>query len=297
MMSFVALLIGDPLANRTVPPTGVLARLTAFVAAAMGFLAVLALALALTAGRVAEEWATELGQSATLRLPADLDQSNSALRAALAVLQTTPGVAAARVLEADEQRALLAPWFGPEMPVEDLPLPQLIEILPETAGYDSAGLQARLMAEVPGAVLDDHGAWRAPLQQAAWRLWLGSWLVLVLIGGVMAAMITTAAHASLAANAQVIRVLRLVGARDAYIVGAFVRRFTLRAGLGALAGVLLALALLQAIPQEAVAGLTAQPFGFQGAGWLWPVALPVLAAIVGFIATRRAAFRRLKEQT
>jgi cell division transport system permease protein len=52
----------------------------------------------------------------------------------------------------------------------------------------------------------------------------------------MAAMITLAANAALAANAQVIGVLRLVGARDTYIARAFVRRFTLRALTGAAAG-------------------------------------------------------------
>ena len=52
----------------------------------------------------------------------------------------------------------------------------------------------------------------------------------------MAAMITLAANAALATNAQVIRVLRLIGARDTYIARAFVRRFTLRALSGAAVG-------------------------------------------------------------
>ncbi|MBQ2261209.1 MAG: cell division protein FtsX [Loktanella sp.] len=289
--------MGDPLADRAVPPTGILARLTIFVAAAMAFLAIFALVLSLTAGRVASNWADDLAQSATLRLPADLDQTNEALRAAVNVLQTTTGVASARVLEPDEQRALLAPWFGPDMPVEELPIPQLISILPDEDGYDIAGLRARLQAEVPGAVLDDHGAWREPLLDAANRLRLLGWAILAIIGAVMAAMITTAAHASLAANAQVIRVLRLVGARDVYIAGAFVRRFTLRAALGAAIGAVLAIGLLQLLPQVDVTGVTETPFGFHGIEWLWVLAIPAVAAIVAFVATRRAAFRRLREQT
>ena len=52
----------------------------------------------------------------------------------------------------------------------------------------------------------------------------------------MAAMITLAARAALAANAEVIRVLRLVGAKDSYIARAFVRRFTLRTLAGAAVG-------------------------------------------------------------
>jgi len=295
--SVIAFIKGDPLADRAVPATGMSARLTVFVAAAMAFLAVFVLALSLTAGRLASSWADDLAQTATLRLPADLEQTNAALRAAVTVLQTTTGVASARVLEADEQRALLAPWFGPDIPVESLPVPQLIEILPDETGYDAAGLRARLQAEVPGAVLDDHGAWREPLQAAAQRLRLVGWSVLALIGAVMAAMITLAAHASLAANAQIIRVLRLVGARDGYIARAFVRRFTLRAGLGAIIGTVLALLVLQGMPEADVVGGTGADFGFVGLDWIWPLAIPVLSAIVAFAATRAAASRRLKEQT
>ncbi|NIR61201.1 MAG: cell division protein FtsX, partial [Gammaproteobacteria bacterium] len=84
-------------------------------------------------------------------------------------------------------------------------------------------------AEVPGAVLDDHTRWRRPLVSAASRLRLLGIVSLLLIGAAMAAMITLAAQAALAANTQVIAVLRLVGARDSYITRAFVRRFTLRA--------------------------------------------------------------------
>ena len=297
MKPVIAFIKGDPLADRAVPATGMSARLTVFVAAAMAFLAVFVLALSLTAGRLASSWADDLAQTATLRLPADLEQTNAALRAAVTVLQTTTGVASARVLEADEQRALLAPWFGPDIPVESLPVPQLIEILPDETGYDAAGLRARLQAEVPGAVLDDHGAWREPLQAAAQRLRLVGWSVLALIGTVMAAMITLAAHASLAANAQIIRVLRLVGARDGYIARAFVRRFTLRAGLGAIIGTALALLVLQGMPEADVVGGTGADFGFVGLDWIWPLAIPVLSAIVAFAATRAAASRRLKEQT
>ena len=297
MKALVSLVFGDRLADRAVPPTGVAARLTVFVAAAMAFLAIFALAVSLTAGRVASSWADDLARSATLRLPADIDQTNEALRAALNVLQTTAGIGAARVLEAEEQRALLAPWFGPDVPVETLPMPQLIEILPDDVGYDAEGLRARLQAEVPGATLDDHGAWREPLMQAAQRLRVTGWSVLTLIGAVMAAMITLAAHASLFANAQVIRVLRLVGARDAYIAGAFVRRFTLRAALGALIGVIIGIAVLQVMPQANIAGGMDADFGLNGVEWLWALAIPLLAAVVAFAATRAAAFRRLREQT
>ena len=291
------LIAGDPQADRAVPPTGFTARLTLFTAGAMAFLAVFAMALSLATGRLADRWSAELARTSTLRITAPVDQAAAQLRAAITVLETTPGVAAARPLSADEQRALLEPWFGVGLPVEDLPIPQLIEIIEEGDGYDSIGLRARLQAEVPGAVLDDHTRWREPLVKAANRLRTLGWLAIVLIAGSTAAMITLAAQAALAANAQVIRVMRLVGARDIYIAGAFVRRFTLRALTGGAIGTVVGMIAIWLLPSTDVAGGFLTGLGFQGVGWLAPLIIPPLAAAVAFFATRAAALRMLEEQS
>lgn len=291
------LVAGDPQADRAVPPTGFTARLTLFTAGAMAFLAVFALALSLATGRLADRWSAELARTSTLRISAPVDQADAQLLAAVEVLQTTPGVAQARPLTADEQRKLLEPWFGPELPIEDLPIPQLIEIIEEGDGYDATGLRARLQAEVPGAVLDDHTRWREPLVAAANRLRSLGWLALLLIAASTAAMITLAAQAALAANAQVIRVMRLVGARDIYIARAFVRRFTLRALSGAAIGTVAGLLAILLLPSADVAGGFLTGLGFQGAHWFWPLTIPPLAAAVAFFATRAAALKTLREQS
>lgn len=281
-------------AERVVPPTGHTAWLTQFTAGAMAFLAVFALALSMATGRLSERWSSELARSSTLRISAPDGQVAAQTAAALRVLETTPGVGTARALTSDEQRALLEPWFGPDLPVETLPIPQLIEVIETGEGYDATGLRARLQAEVPGAVLDDHTRWRAPLVRAAERLRLLGWLCLALIALATAAMISLAAGSALAANARVIQTLRLVGARDSYIAQAFVRRFTLRALSGALIGTLaggLAIALL---PRADTAGGFLTGLGFQGVEWLVLLGVPVLAGGVGYLATRAAALRVLR---
>ncbi len=297
MKALLELILGDPQADRAVPPTGMTARLTVFVAAVMAFLAVITLAISLTTGRVAGVWAQELAQSATLRLPVDPQTADALLLSALEVLETTPGVASVRPLSQAEQQALLEPWFGPDLPIESLPIPQLIEIITDGDDYDADGLRARLSAQVPGAVLDDHTSWRVPLLEAAGRVRLISWSVIILIGATVAAMITLAAQASLAANAQVIRVLRLVGARDTYIARAFVRRYTLRAGLGALVGAVVGAGATVLMPQGGSGDSILMGVGFAGAEWLLLLAIPILSAVTAFFATRAAAFRRLREQT
>ena len=288
------LLARDGQSDRVVPPTGFTANLTVFASAAMAFLAVFALALSLAAGRLADRWGEELARSATLRISAPADQMAAQTDAALRVLEQTPGVASARALSAEEKTALLAPWFGAELPIDQLPVPQLIEVVETADGYDAQGLRLRLSAEVPGAVLDDHTRWRRPLVEAAESLRRLGVISILLIGGAMAAMITLAANAALAANGQVIEVLRLVGAQDRYIARAFVRRFTLRALAGSAVGMCLGVLGVALLPSAGDASGFLTGLGFQGLGWLAPLIIPLLGAAVAFAATRYAAERTLR---
>ena len=295
LASLMSVFARDVQADRVVPPSGFTVRLTVFSAGAMAFLAVFALALSLAAGRLAERWGDELARSSTVRISAPSDQVADQTAAALRVLETTPGVASARALSAEEQATLLEPWFGPDLPVEDLPIPQLIEVIEDGEGFDAAGLRLRLSAEVPGAILDDHTRWRKPLVRAATSLRLLGWVSILLIAAAMAAMITLAANAALAANAQVIAVLRLIGARDDYIANAFVRRFTLRALTGAAVGTALGLGAILLLPAASDEGGFLTGLGFRGMHWIWPLLIPFLAAAVAFWATGTAARRTLRE--
>lgn len=287
-------LAGDAQADRVVPPTGFTAQLTLFVSGAMAFLAVFAVALSLASGRLADRWAAELARSATLRISAPVEERSAQTEAALEILRQTEGVAHARAFTADEQAQLLAPWFGEGVSLEGLPVPQLIEVIEGVPGYDRAGLRLRLSAELPGAVLDDHTQWRQPLVEAATSLRRLGHVAILLISGATAAMITLAAQASLAANAQVIRVLRQVGARDAYIAQAFVRRFTLRAFVGAGVGTALGMIGVWLLPEASVEGGFLTGLGFQGVGWIFPLSIPILGALVALGATATAARRTLQ---
>jgi cell division transport system permease protein len=143
-------------------------------------------------------------------------------------------------------------------------------------------------------VLDDHTRWRRPLAEAAGRMRLLGWVAMGLIVAATGAMITLAAQSALAANSQVIRVLRLVGARDAYIARAFIRRFTLRALGGATVGTAAGMLGIALLPGADASAALLEGLGFTGRNWLWPLAVPPLAAGVAFVATRQAAYRTLR---
>lgn len=281
--------------GRIVPPTGFTAQLTLLTAGAMAFLAVFALALSFATGRLADRWSQSLAQTVTVRVSAPADEVETLTGRVMGILDQTPGIAEARMLPEEEVDALLTPWFGPDLPVEALPVPRLIEIRESGEDFDADGLRLRLEAETPGAVLDDHTRWRQPLVTAAKRLRTLGVVSLALIAAAGAAMMALAAQSSLAANGQVIRVLRLIGARDVTIAQAFVRRFTRRAAVGAFVGTILGMIAIALLPGMDQAGGFLTGLGFQGWGWLWPLLIPVIAAGVGFVATRWAALRMLRE--
>lgn len=283
--------MGDRDADRVVPPTGHTVWLTVLASAAMAFLAVFALALALASAQLANRWAEGLAQTVTIRISATAPEDS--VDRVLTVLSSTPGIDGAREITAEENAALLEPWLGPDLPLEELPLPRLVDVRTE-ADLDREGLRLRLAAEVPDAVFDDHSLWREPLVRAAERLRALGWLALGLIAGVTAATLTLGAQSALAANADVIRVLRLIGARDSFVSRAFVRRFTLRALTGAALGSVLGALALAFLPQaEDPSGLLTG-LGLAGASWLLVLLIPPLAALVAFFATRRAAARALR---
>jgi cell division transport system permease protein len=280
----------DRMVPRASQPLGTVALLAALIA----FGAVLALGLAVAATRLAEGWQDALADAATLQVFAPEDEIESQARAALDVLRATPGVRSVRMVDLSEQERLLAPWLGPDIPVESLPLPLLIEVEADRDALDEAALLVRLQAEAPGAVYDDHAAWRAPLVATAERLRTGALAALAFAAATLAAVLALAVQASVAANGRVVEALRLVGAEDRFISRAFTRGVTLRAAAGAAAGTAAAAAVLAMLPPASARSFF--PVGIRLEGWHWalPLLVPPAAALIAWAASRATTRRHLR---
>ena len=225
------------------------APLVAVTTGVMAFLAVLLLIAALAANSVADEWRADLSGVATVRVSAIDGDIEDRVKSVLEVLRTTPGIARVRLLDLEEQYALLEPWLGNNSNAEVLPMPRLIDVTLLGDGPDPANLQARLDLTVDGVVYDDHATWRAPLARAAdglERLALGASALALLTVALITAF---AARVTLIAHRDVVETLRLVGAEDGFIARAFVGRLVGRAAIGGAIGAILAAGLILLLPQ------------------------------------------------
>ena len=286
------------MAERKTPPiiprTGWSAWLTVLAAAAMAFLALIALAGGVAAERLAGQWRGALEGAATVRIPGETDTLELRTRQVMAVLEATPGIASARPLTRDERMALLEPWLGRTGAFDALPVPQLIAVETEPPGPDVEALQGRLERASEGAVFDSHDAWRQRLAGAAGTLSRLAWTAAALVVLTATVMVALAARASVAAHAEVVRTLRVIGADDGFIRGAFTRRIALRAGLGALAGTALAVAAWWALPEIGIDHALKPALGPGLVGWVvLGFAVPAAAALVTWGVARQAVSREL----
>ena len=95
--------------------TGAPGRAPWIAAFAAGALIAAALAAGLSGERLARAWTAEFGQAATLMALGPPEARERDFELAVRALESTPGIAEVRVMTAQERRALLAPWLGPEL--------------------------------------------------------------------------------------------------------------------------------------------------------------------------------------
>ena len=260
----------------------------------MVYLAALALAGAVLADGLVERWRSDLADAVTVQVfPGPDGESRDAqaqrVEEAVRFLQVLPGIASARAVSQDEVLRLLDPWLGSGNIGADLPLPALIavELIPGAA-VDLPGIKRRLAEAVPGAALEDHKPWLADLSRLAAGIEVLALVTVVLVACASVLTIVFVSRSALAQHQEVIQVLSLIGARDAYIAGQL-QTYALRlAILGAAFGVALAAATVLAggvLLGRTETGLVPV---LESLSWRWALLLlPIPAAGIIAVATTR----------
>lgn len=276
------------------------ARFLPWLIAFMVYLATLALAAAIAVSNVTQAWDSGLAGKLTVQVPpsagaggrAQTDRIDSVLDA----LRDTPGVRSAEQLSQQEMAELLQPWLGEAAGSADLPLPALIavEVSPERAP-ELSSLQRRLDRAAAGTRVDDHQRTLGRLLEVARTLQLLAVLVVVLVGAAAVVTVVFVTRTGLSIHRNVIELLHLIGAHDAYVARQF-QRHALRLGLtGGLIGLALGASTLWALARWVGqdAGAIVPELTLSQTQWLSLVAVPLAATLVAMLTARVTVLRTL----
>ena len=229
---------------RLIPGDSVTGRALVVVIAIMTFLACLTAGAALLVADASQAWRSDVLREATIQVKprADGDLENLVAKA-VAIATKAPGVESARALSQAESEKLLEPWLGAGLDLSQLPVPRVILLgLRGQRPEDLATLRSALVSAVPEADLDDHRVWAARLGAMADAVVTLAAALFVLMIVAMGTAIGFATRGAVAGNREIVEVLHLVGASDAFIAREFQTHFR-RLGLrGAMIGGVAAIA-------------------------------------------------------
>jgi cell division transport system permease protein len=290
-----------------VPRGSIAGRALVAVVAIMTSLASLTTGTVLLVYGAAAEWQAEVASEITVQVRSttgrDLDRDVAAVTT---LLRGTPAIIEARPLSPQESAALLEPWLGTSLALDDLPVPRMIVVrIAPGSSPDLATLRQRLAEAAPSATVDDHRAWIERMRSMTGATVLAGVGILILVVIVTIISVSFAARGAMAANRPIVEVVHFVGAGDRYIAGRFLRHF-LRLGLegGVIGG---GAAILTFGLSESIGGWFAgTPVGDQFAallgtfslrpsGYLALAAQALVIAAITALASRRTLFSTLDE--
>lgn len=265
--------------------------------AVLVYLATIALAAMLLVGGSAERWRAERGGRLTVQLapPATQEARQAAIDRALTVIRALPSVVRAEPVSEARLVALLRPWLASAS--EGAPaLPAVIDVeLTADAGGRADSIRERLGAELPNARIDGGHAAQPPALRLMRAIEALALLLVVLLGGTLAATVVFAMRERLAARRETIEILHLLGADGRDIVDAAVRRALITAMVGAAIGLALGVTTLLVFFWAATPPGTERgaDLSLSSTGWAALATLPLAAVAIAAIAARLTARRAL----
>jgi len=212
-----------------VPADSIAGRALMAVIAIMTFLAALTLGATVLVRSAAGEWQSAVAREVTIQVrPAEQRDVEADVRDAVALAAGTAGIASARAYTKEESAALLEPWIGTGLALNDLPIPRMIVVrVAPGETPDLAALRGKLAAQIPGATLDDHRGWIDRMRAMARDAALAGLAVLALVFAATMLSVMFATRGAMSTNRQIIEVLHVIGARRDFIAGEFQRHFLL----------------------------------------------------------------------
>ena len=271
-------------------------RFLPWIIALMVYLAAMGGIALIWLGDTLHSWDAALSSTLTLQVPADTSQAR--IDMVLAALKQTKGIESAHLLDPTETAHLLEPWLGHSVPLDSLPLPQLVDVrIDPRVPIDYPTVTKQLSSIVPNSQLDNNRAWIGGVRDFALRIEGVISTVVIAVTALIIGIIIFTARIGLAIHRSVIELLHLMGAQDSYIARQF-QVHALGLGLrgGMIGGVAAAATVLVLVPAGHALDLPVPIAAYSLFDWrMW--ALLILAGLaagaVAMVTARITVLRQL----
>jgi cell division transport system permease protein len=290
-----------------VPRASIAGRALVAVVAIMTFLASITTGAVLLVSASAAEWQSDVASEITIQVRPQTGRNiDSDVAAVVAAMRTQPGIVDTRPFTKQESSALLEPWLGTGLSLDDLPVPRVIvaRVAPGAAP-DLSALRSHIAQVAPTASLDDHRAWIERMRSMSGATVFAGLGILALVIVATIISVSFATRGAMASNRPIVEVLHFVGAGDRYIADRFFRHFLLLGLEGGVIGGGAAMLLFGF--SESIAGwFSGTPVGDQFAallgtfslrpsGYLVLAVQAVMIAAITAWASRRTLFATLDD--
>lgn len=206
--------------------------------------------LAISAGiNASKHWSSAFEKTYVMELRpvAEMPQENQ-ITAAKNILARADYIDEFTIISDQEMQKLMAPWLGDELLLSELPLSKLIKVT-----LDSGNIKKSLktltaqISKIPGASIEGYHAAKSEYKSAAHAIKLISFSATILLILVTAAVTAVSIESGVLDNKKIINIMRLIGTDNHLITNLFIRCTLERAIKGALAGMVIACAVLALI--------------------------------------------------
>ena len=190
------------------------------------YLATVAFLIALSVHVVIDRWDKETSHKLTIEIPPSTQSfdhlaapfSKNTSQDVCQYLTNYAGIKTFRVANRAEVIKTLEPWFGDSEGIKDLPISTLIYVQLEPGkSFDVMSLQKRLNEKFENIHVEDHYNWKKGIFHIAYAVQIISFLIVTLIFLSIVAMVSYMTRASLIIHRNIVNILHLIGARNAYI--------------------------------------------------------------------------------
>ncbi len=270
----------------------------------MTFLALMTLLGSFLLSSVSERWSSGLENKMTVEIPADNGSGSMRSREDIAELarktalklKDRQSIHDIKILSDADIQALVSPWLGEDIAMEEITLPGLVSVsLEDSSEALLADIEKDLKSIAGNIQIDTHQSWLADILRFTGALQFATLAIALIIGVTTATAIAGAIKSRIAIHKKDVELLHLMGASDGYIARQFQRHALIMAAQGAIAGAtagIITIIIIRLIGGSGAAGLL--PDLLPSPIHITALALlPVLVCAIAVGAARRTVLKEL----